>query len=82
MEFQAKLDDDVKAGQTITVQRNMFGEVVAEYTTAVNGKLAAYRSDASSNRGNVLAFILFSQPGSPAQEGVHADSQCDDHSSH
>ncbi len=70
VEFHAKLDDEVKAGQTIAVQRNMFGEVVAEYTTAVDGKLAAYRTDASSDPGNILAFVLFSQPGSPSQSGV------------
>lgn len=75
VEFHAKLNDDVKAGQTIAVQRNMFGEVVAEYTTAVNGKLAAYRTDASSDPGNVLAFILFSQPGSLPQSGTHPYSE-------
>jgi predicted deacylase len=75
VEFHAKLDDQVKAGQTIAVQRNMFGEVVAEYTTAVNGKLAAYRTDASSDPGNVLAFILFSQPGSPPQGGAEPYSE-------
>lgn len=75
VEFQAKLDDDVKTGQTIAVQRNMFGEVVAEYTTAVSGKLAAYRTDASSDPGNVLAFILFKRPGAPAQGGAHPDSE-------
>lgn len=75
VEFHAKLDEDVKAGQTIAVQRNMFGEVVAEYATAVNGKLAACRTDASSDPGNVLAFILFSQPGAPQHEGVHADTE-------
>jgi uncharacterized protein len=71
VEFRAKLDDDVKAGQTIAVQRNMFGEVVAEYTTAVNGRLAAYRTDALSDPGNVLGFVLFKQIGSPSQSGVH-----------
>jgi uncharacterized protein len=75
VEFQAKLDDDVKAGQTIAVQRNMFGEVVAEYTTAVNGRLAAYRTDASSDPGNVLAFILFSQPGSSPPVGAQPYSE-------
>lgn len=75
VEFHAKLDDDVKAGQTIAVQRNMFGEVVAEYTSAVNGRLAAYRTDASSDPGNVLAFILFSQPGSPLQRGAQPYSE-------
>ncbi|MBS0232494.1 MAG: succinylglutamate desuccinylase/aspartoacylase family protein [Proteobacteria bacterium] len=75
VEFHAKLDDDVKAGQKIAVQRNMFGEIVAEYTTAVGGKLAAYRTDASSDPGNVLAFILFSQPNSVPQDGVHPYSE-------
>lgn len=72
VEFQAKLGDDVKAGQNIAVQRNMFGEVVAEYAPAVNGKLAAYRTDASSDPGNVLAFILFNPPGASPPQGVHA----------
>ena len=75
VEHLAKLNDDVKAGQTIAVQRNVFGEVVTEYTTTVNGKMAAYRTDASSEPGNVLAFILFSQPDSAARHGAHADSE-------
>jgi hypothetical protein len=75
VEFHAKLDDEVKAGQTIAVQRNMFGEVVAEYTTAVDGKLAAYRTDASSDPGNVLAFILFSRPDSPPHRGAEPYSE-------
>lgn len=75
VEFHAKLDDEVKAGQTIAVQRNMFGEVVAEYTTAVSGKLAAYRTDALSDPGNVLAFILFSQPGSASQASAQTYSE-------
>jgi uncharacterized protein len=75
VEFLAKLDDEVEAGQTIAVQRNMFGEVVAEYTTAVNGKMAAYRTDASSDPGNVLAFILFSQPDSAHPLGAQPYSE-------
>jgi len=75
VEFHAKLDDNVKAGQTIAVQRNMFGEVVAEYTTSVDGKLAAYRSDALSDPGNVLAFVLFRQPGPLPQSGAHPYSE-------
>ncbi|WP_366935742.1 succinylglutamate desuccinylase/aspartoacylase family protein [Hyphomicrobium sp.] len=75
VEFHAKLDDDVKAGQTIAVQRNMFGEVVAEYTTEVSGRLAAHRTDASSDPGNVLAFILFSRPGTPVRSGAQQYSE-------
>ncbi len=75
VEFLVKLDDEVKAGQKIAVQRNMFGEVVAEYSTGVDGKLAAYRSDATSDPGNVLAFILFNQPDAAAHAGAHAETE-------
>lgn len=69
VEFLVKLDDEVRTGQKIAIQRNMFGEIVAEYATGVDGKMAAYRSDATSDPGNVLAFILFKQPGSAAPHG-------------
>lgn len=75
VDFRAKLDDDVEAGQTIAVQRNMFGEVVAEYTTAVSGRLAAYRSDALSDPGNILGFVLFKQPDLPPPRGAQAYSE-------
>lgn len=74
VEFLVKLDDEVKVGQKIAVQRNMFGEIVAEYVTAVSGKMAGFRSDATSDPGNVLAFILFRQPRAAAQRG-RADAE-------
>ena len=49
----------VTVGQKVVVQRNAFGEVVAEYTSAVDGKVGAIRSDVSSEPGNVLMFISF-----------------------
>jgi uncharacterized protein len=70
VEFLAKLNEDVKAGQKIAVQRNMFGEVVAEYTSAVTGKMAAHRTDASSEPGNILAFIMFSRSNPAARHGL------------
>ncbi len=75
VEYLAKLDENVKAGQKIAVQRNMFGEVVAEYVSGVDGTISAYRSDASSEPGNILAFIMFSRPNHPAWHGVHADTE-------
>jgi hypothetical protein len=62
VEHFVKLYDKVKVGQKLTVQRNAFGEVVAEYVSTVDGEVAALRSDASSEPGNVLAFILFKAP--------------------
>jgi predicted deacylase len=62
VEFQAKLDDKLVPGQTIAIQRDTFGAIVAEYKNSVEGKLAAARTDALSDPGNVLAFILFNAP--------------------
>lgn len=61
IEKLVKLDDEVKTGQKIAVQRNSFGEIVAEYASGVDGKVAALRSDATTEPGNVLAFILFNK---------------------
>lgn len=57
-----KLADAVSAGQKIAIQRNMFGEVVAEYSSPVDGEIGGLRSDATSEPGNVIAFILFNRP--------------------
>jgi uncharacterized protein len=61
-----QIDDMVTPGQTLAVQRNAFGEVMSDYVSAVEGKVAAIRSDATAEPGNVLMFILYnSPPGSP-----------------
>jgi uncharacterized protein len=59
VEHLVKLNDKVEAGQKVAVQRNSFGEVVAEYTSSVAGEVAGQRSDAIAEPGNPLAFILF-----------------------
>ena len=51
-------NDDVTPGQKLAIQRNAFGEVMAEYTSPVNGRIGGMRSDATSEPGNVLLFIL------------------------
>ena len=60
IELLVKLNAKVKTGQKVAIQRNAFGEVVAEYTSPVNGLIAGLRSDATSEPGNVLFFILSS----------------------
>jgi predicted deacylase len=60
IELLVKLNDKVRTGQKLAIQRNAFGEVVAEYTSPVNGLISGLRSDATSEPGNVLFFILFS----------------------
>ncbi|MBD0415001.1 succinylglutamate desuccinylase/aspartoacylase family protein [Oryzicola mucosus] len=67
VEHLVRLNDKVDVGQKVAIQRNSFGEVVAEYTSGVAGEIAGLRSDAMSEPGNALAFILFNKP---IQEGV------------
>jgi uncharacterized protein len=59
IEHLVKLDDKVEVGQKVAIQRNSFGEVVAEYTSGVTGEVAGQRSDAMAEPGNPLVFILF-----------------------
>jgi predicted deacylase len=61
VEHLVKLNDKVEADQKVAIQRNSFGEVVAEYTSSVAGEVMAQRSDATSEPGNTLAFILFNK---------------------
>jgi uncharacterized protein len=60
IELTVRMNDRVTAGQRVAIQRNAFGEVVAEYTSPVTGMIGALRSDATSEPGNVLMFILSS----------------------
>ncbi len=58
IELLVKLNAKVTPGQKLAIQRNAFGEVVAEYTSPINGIVGGLRSDATSEPGNVLLFIL------------------------
>lgn len=59
VEHLVNLNDRVEAGQKVAVQRNGFGEVVAEYMSSMAGEVTGQRSDAMAEPGNPLAFILF-----------------------
>lgn len=61
VEHLVKLNDKVEAGQKVAVQRDSFGEVVAEYTSGVAGEITGQRSDAMSEPGDPLVFILFNK---------------------
>lgn len=62
VEYLVKLNDKVVPGQKVAIQRDSFGDVVAEYTTAVAGEISGFRSDAMSEPGNPLLFVLFNKP--------------------
>lgn len=61
VEHLVRLNDKVEAGQKVAIQRNGFGEVVAEYATGVAGEITGQRSDAMAEPGNPLVFVLFHQ---------------------
>ena len=61
VEHLVKLNDKVKAGQKVAIQRDSFGDVVAEYTSSVDGEITGQRSDVMSEPGNPLVFILFNK---------------------
>jgi uncharacterized protein len=61
VEMLVKLNDKVVAGQKIAVQRNAFGEVIAEYSSGVSGEVSAYRTDATSEPGNLLVSVLYNR---------------------
>ena len=61
VEVLVALKDKVEAGQKVAIQRNAFGEVIAEYTSGVSGEILAYRTDATSEPGNMLLTVLYNR---------------------
>jgi uncharacterized protein len=61
VEHLVRLNDKVEPGQKVAIQRNSFGEMVAEYVSSVSGAVAGLRSDVTAEPGNPLTFILFNK---------------------
>ncbi len=59
VELHVELNEEVQAGQKVATQRNTFGEVVAEYSAPVTGKVGARRTDATCEPGMPIVFLLF-----------------------
>jgi len=53
-----KLNDTVANGQKIAIQRNGFGDVVHEYLAPAIGRVAVIGTDAATERGGRIAYIL------------------------
>ena len=68
VEVLVQLDEEVSPGQTVATQRNAFGEVVADYTTDIGGRVAAFRTDATAEPGDPLVFILFDSTAPQEQD--------------
>ena len=67
LELLVDLRDKVTAGQKVAIQRNSFGEVVKEYTTAVSGEVSTVQRDAMIEPGTRVMQILYDSP----------DAKCD-----
>lgn len=61
VELLVKLNEEVDIGQKLAIQRNTFGEVVADYTSPVAGKVSGYRTDATAEPGTPLVFIFYNK---------------------
>ena len=62
VELLVKLKDKVAVGQKVAIQRDTFGDVVAEYTSGVAGEVMARRPDATAEPGIPLIGVLYSDP--------------------
>jgi predicted deacylase len=68
VEVLVQLDEEVSPGQAVAMQRNAFGEVVADYATDTGGRVAAFRTDATAEPGDPLVFILFDSTAPQGQD--------------
>jgi predicted deacylase len=59
VELLVKLNEKVEPGQKLAIQRNTFGEIVAEYTSGVAGEVTGRRTDATAEPGIPLVMILY-----------------------
>jgi predicted deacylase len=57
-ELLVEIDDKVTKGQKVAIQKNAFGEVVHEYISEVDGRVAIIGTDAVRERGVDVVSIL------------------------
>lgn len=68
LEMRVDVRSSVEPGQTIALQRNAFGDIVAEYTASVTGEVAAIARDALSEPGSRIVQILYNKPETLPEE--------------
>jgi predicted deacylase len=66
VEVLVKVNDAVKKGQQVAIQRNAFGDVVHEYAAGRDGRVAIIGTDAIRERGVDLVTILTNRTDCPA----------------
>ncbi|MGL5486084.1 MAG: succinylglutamate desuccinylase/aspartoacylase family protein, partial [Shewanella sp.] len=68
-EVLVKLGDRVKKGQKVALQRNAFGDVMAEYTADMDGYVLSVGTDAVREPRALLVRILGQNPALTCENG-------------
>ena len=78
LELKVDLPDTVVPGQQVAIQRNSFGEIVAEYHSDVTGQVSWLHRDAMIEPGRLVMEILYYNPD-PACEPEGCPSEAGDY---
>lgn len=62
LELLVDVAEKISPGQKVAIQRNAFGDIVAEYTATVHGEVATIARDALSEPGTRIMQILYTRP--------------------
>jgi hypothetical protein len=73
LDMKVDLLDKVAAGQLVAIQRNAFGETVAEHKSPVAGEVAVIQRDAMIEPGGRVMTILYNGPDAQCPAGPCAD---------
>jgi predicted deacylase len=76
LELWVDLRDKVTPGQKVAIQRNSFGDVVAEYTVNVAGEVATIARDALNEPGSRIIQILYDSAKQNAKDNEPGSSIC------
>jgi predicted deacylase len=73
LELLVDLTDKVTPGQKVAIQRNSFGDIVAEYTASVAGEVATIARDALSEPGSRVMEILYDSTDRKFNAGIRQE---------
>ncbi len=71
LEMLVDVKEKVMPGQKVAIQRNAFGDIVAEYRATVAGEVATIARDALSEPGSRVMQILYTSKASQSDLNTH-----------
>jgi predicted deacylase len=75
LDMKVGLKDKVVPGQVVAIQRNAFGEIVAELKSTVAGEVAVIQEDAMIEPGGRVMTILYNGPDAACPSGPCPDDE-------